>query len=329
VKWLSDSALDRLRAAADAPDLSGTRYVLVDKLGQGGMGSVYRVEDTMLGRLVALKVVGFADSSGELAARLLREAKVIAQLEHPGIVPVHDVGTLPDGRVFYTMKLVQGQRLDQRAREAGSVADRLRMFQKICEAVSFAHAHEVLHRDLKPQNVMVGPFGEVLVMDWGLSKLLNAGVQVVGVDEPPHPSPEPAAQAPPVSTAHGAVLGTPGYMAPEQARGDLAVLDQRADIYSLGEVLKFLLASAFPDGMPRALAAICKKASAQDVQARYDSVDDLANDVSRYLDGLPVSAYPENPLARGWRWAVKNSAWLLLVLAYVVMRALLIWWRGR
>lgn len=329
MKWLSDSALDRLRAAADAPDLSGTRYVLVDKLGQGGMGSVYRVEDTMLGRLVALKVVGFADSSGELAARLLREAKVIAQLEHPGIVPVHDVGTLPDGRVFYTMKLVQGQRLDQRAIEVGSVPDRLRMFQKICEAVSFAHAHRVLHRDLKPQNVMVGPFGEVLVMDWGLSKLLNAGVQGVGVDEPPHPSPGPAVQAPPVSTAHGAVLGTPGYMAPEQARGDLTVLDQRADIYSLGEVLKFLLANAFPDGMPKALIAICKKASAQDVQARYDSVDDLANDVDRYLDGLPVSAYPENPLARGWRWAVKNSAWLLLVLAYVVMRVLLIWWRGR
>ena len=227
MKWLSDSALDRLRAAADAPDLSGTRYVLVDKLGQGGMGSVYRVQDTMLGRLVALKVVGFADSSCELAARLLREAKVIAQLEHPGIVPVHDVGTLPDGRVFYTMKLVQGQRLDQRETEVGSVLDRLRMFQKICEAVSFAHAHRVLHRDLKPQNVMVGPFGEVLVMDWGLSKLLNSGVRGVGVDEPPHPSPGPAVQAPPVSTAHGAVLGTPGYMAPEQARGDLVV--QRCD----------------------------------------------------------------------------------------------------
>src|SRR4029077_16573493 len=93
-KWLSDSALDHLRAAADAPDLSATRYVLVDKLGQGGMSSVYRVEDTILGRRVALKVIGFADASGELAARLLHEAKVIARLEHPGIVPVHDVGTL-------------------------------------------------------------------------------------------------------------------------------------------------------------------------------------------------------------------------------------------
>ena len=118
-------------------------------------------------------MIGIIDSSGELSARLLREAKIIARLEHPGIVPVHDVGTLPDGRVFYTMKLVQGQRLDQHAAELGGVPERLRTFQKICEAVSFAHAHDVVHRDLKPQNIMVGRFGEVLVMDWGLAKLLN------------------------------------------------------------------------------------------------------------------------------------------------------------
>src|SRR5580704_648943 len=184
MKWLSDSALDRLRAAADAPDLSGTRYLLQDKLGQGGMGGVYRVEDTILTRQVALKVIGFADSGGELAARLLREAKVIAQLEHPGIVPVHDVGTLPDGRVFYTMKLVQGHRLDQRAAELGGVPDRLRIFRRICEAVSFAHARGVLHRDRKPQNVMIGPFGEVLVMDWGLSKLLGSK-NPIGEERPP------------------------------------------------------------------------------------------------------------------------------------------------
>ena len=173
MKWLSDQALDRLRVAADAPDLSGTGYVLLDKLGAGGMGSVFRVEDTALGRQVALKVLGIVDSNGEFGARLLREAKIIAQLEHPGIVPVHDVGTLPDGRVFYTMKLVQGRRLDQYRAEIGGVPECLRTFQKICEAVSFAHAHQVLHRDLKPQNIMVGKFGEVLVMDWGLAKLLE------------------------------------------------------------------------------------------------------------------------------------------------------------
>ncbi|HUE51394.1 MAG TPA: serine/threonine-protein kinase [Terriglobales bacterium] len=326
-KWLSDSALDHLRAAADAPDLSATRYVLVDKLGQGGMSSVYRVEDTILGRRVALKVIGFADASGELAARLLHEAKVIARLEHPGIVPVHDVGTLPDGRLFYTMKLVRGQRLDQRVAKFGGLPERLRIFQRICEAVSFAHAHGVLHRDLKPQNVMVGPFGEVLVMDWGLSKLLcgtNAAMA-----EKSHPSALLAAQTPATGTSDGTILGTPGYMAPEQARGDVASLDQRVDIYSLGEVLKFLLESAFRDPIPKALTAICGKASAAEPQQRYDSAQELASDVAHYLDGLPVQAYPEGPFARLWRWSGKNSAWLLLILAYVLMRALLILWRIR
>src|SRR5712691_3151250 len=141
MKWLSDQALDRLRVAADAPDLSGTGYVLLDKLGAGGMGSVFRVEDTALGRQVERNVLGIVDSNGEFGGRLLCEAKIIAQLEHPGIVPVHDVGTLPDGRVFYTMKLVQGRRLDQYTSEGGGVPERLRTFQKICEAVSFAHAH--------------------------------------------------------------------------------------------------------------------------------------------------------------------------------------------
>ena len=138
------------------------------------MGSVYRVKDTTLGRQVALKAIRVMDSDGAIAARLLREAKIIARLEHPGIVPVHDVGTLPDGRVFYTMKLVQGQRLDQYAEGPDGVPGRLRTFQKICETVSFAHANHVLHRDLKPDNIMVGRFGEVLVMDWGLAKASDA-----------------------------------------------------------------------------------------------------------------------------------------------------------
>src|SRR5579862_7906516 len=181
MKWLSDQALDRLRVAVEMPDLSGTSYVLLGKLGAGGMGGVFRVEDTALGRQVALKVIGIADSSGEFGARLLREAKIIAQLEHPGIVPVHDVGMLPDGRVFYTMKLVQGRRLDHYRDELTTLPERLRIFQKICDAVAFAHAHRVLHRDLKPQNIMVGRFGEVLVMDWGLAKLLNAEASAAAI----------------------------------------------------------------------------------------------------------------------------------------------------
>ena len=170
---VSDNAIARLRAAVESPDLEGSRYHLLDKLGQGGMGGVYRVEDSILGRQVAMKVVAVPDSTSSLADRLLREAQIIARLEHPGIVPVHDVGTLPDGRVFYTMKLVQGKRLDAHAAELGTIPERLRLVQKVCDAVGFAHARGVLHRDLKPQNVMVGPFGEVLVMDWGLSKIIR------------------------------------------------------------------------------------------------------------------------------------------------------------
>jgi serine/threonine protein kinase len=321
MKWLSDQALDRLRAAADAPDLSGTGYVLLDKLGAGGMGGVFRVEHTALGRQVALKVIGIVDSSGELSARLLREARIIAQLEHPGIVPVHDVGTLPDGRVFYTMKLVQGRQLDQQRDELGGVPERLRTFQKICDAVSFAHAHNVVHRDLKPQNIMVGPFGEVLVMDWGLAKMLDADIPAQ------LNTPQPPPRSDSTDTAHGVVLGTPGYMAPEQARGEVGAVGPQADVYSLGAVLMFLLANS--GRTPKALSAIAGKAMAEDAQQRYGSVKELSNDVARYLDGLPVSAYPESPVMRLWRWVVRNRAWILLVVAYLLMRAMFILWRGR
>ena len=336
MKWLSDQAVDRLRAAADAPDLSGTGYVLLDKLGAGGMGGVFRVKDTALDRQIALKVLGIADSDGEFGARLLREAKIIAQLEHPGIVPVHDVGTLPDGRVFYTMKLVQGRRLDQHREKLGALPDRLRTFQKICDAVSFAHSRHVLHRDLKPQNIMVGPFGEVLVMDWGVAKVLSP--ELIGAAEqtlerkirgnrPAPPGYEAAeTEAFHTETAHGVVLGTPGYMAPEQARGEVEALGPGADIYSLGVVLKFLVVGTTTS---KALAAIANKATAGDAQERYGSVTELADDIAHYLDGLPVSAYPEGVMTRLWRWTVRNRAWLLLIVAYLVMRAVFILWRAR
>jgi serine/threonine protein kinase len=259
---------------------------------------------------VALKVIGVADPGEDLAARLLHEARVIAQLEHPGIIPVHDAGTLPDDCVFYTMKLVQGRRLDQHVADLGTIADRLRVFEKICQSVSFAHAHGVLHRDLKPQNIMVGPFGEVLVMDWGISKVLGereGKAEGTGASQ---------------GTGHGTVLGTPGYMAPEQARGDVTKLDERADVYSLGAILQFMNAGTPPS---RVVAAISAKAMAEDPAMRYASVRELSLDVAHFLD----TAYPESWLARTWRWAVKNRAWLLLVLAYLVMRALFILWRGK
>src|SRR5437016_521760 len=171
VTRLDESALARLRAAVREPDLSGTRYRLAGVAGTGGMGTVYVVDDTELKRRVALKVIDVPDAGIE--ARQRREAQVLARLEHPGIVPVHDVGSLRDGRPFYTMKWVQGDRLDRALARPLPLAERLRLFLRIAEAVAFAHAQGVLHRDLKPENVMVGAFGEVLVLDWGLAKVLE------------------------------------------------------------------------------------------------------------------------------------------------------------
>ena len=321
--WLDDSALERLRQAGDSPDLEGTRYRLIDKLGEGGMGGVFRVEDRVLEREVALKVIGVSDPGGVLASRLLQEARVIAKLEHPGIVPVHDAGALPDGRPYYTMKLVQGKRLDEHAKDVKGLSDRLRMFLRICDTVAFAHSHHVLHRDLTPANVMVGPFGEVLVMDWGLSKLLYGSAGRNVADRGASNSGKSAGA---LTTAHGSVLGTPGYMAPEQSRGD-SLLDQRADIYSLGAILDFLLTDAA--SVPRALVAIRRQAMAEEPAQRYQNVPDLAADVAHFLDGVAVSAYPEGLPARLWRWIGRNRAWIALLLAYLVTRALLIFLRPR
>src|SRR5580658_3358594 len=206
MNWLSDDAVARLRDAASEPDLSGTPYRFAGALGRGGMGAVFLVEDSRLGRRVAMKVLDLPDRSGELEARLLREARVLAQIEHPGIVPVHDVGSLADGRVFYTMKYVEGQRLDEWSGSAVSLTERLRLFEKICDPVAFAHSRGVLHRDLKPPNVMVGPFGEVLVMDWGVAKIVGSGAESVSVRgasaAPSMPASDSKSPAPAADTAH-------------------------------------------------------------------------------------------------------------------------------
>ena len=192
---VSDSVLDHLRHVAALPDLAGTRYELESEIGRGGMGVVYAARDRQLDRRVALKVLDSA---------LAGEARLIAQLEHPAIVPIYEAGELPDGRAFYAMKLVAGARLDHYVAGSPSLAERLRVIQRIGEALAFAHTRGVLHRDLKPQNVMVGEFGEVYVMDWGVE----------------------------------AIAGTPAFRAPDTR------LDQRSDIFALGALLKFMLPAA-------------------------------------------------------------------------------------
>jgi serine/threonine protein kinase len=355
--WISDKVVQRLRAAAEAPDLSGTKYRLLQRFSAGGMGTIYLAEDTQLQRKVALKVVHLADPAGEQAARMLREARVIAQLEHPGIVPVHDVGELPDGRMFYVMKFVQGRRLDQYAAEHRALPERLRVFQKICDAVAFAHANGVIHRDLKPENVMVGAFGEVLVMDWGLAKILFENSRIeeresmiaarggnIAKESSEHAQPSLWAR----ETAHGTVMGTPAYMAPEQRRGEIDQIDPRTDVYALGAILKFLLpgeaatraaeiagngkhssrppspGSSSSNKTPKYLTAICAKAMAETKTQRYAGALDLANDVERFLNGLAVSSYRENIFERAWRVFKQYRFMVLLVAAYLLVRLALL-----
>src|SRR5262245_47177225 len=228
---ISETALDRLHGLLGPPDLSGTRYQLASVLGRGGMAVVYLARDTTLDREVALKVLDWkADDSS--AARLAQEARILASLEHPGIVPVHDFGQLADGRMFYAMKRVRGERLDHWV--AGrALHERLNAFLRVCDAVAFAHAHGVVHRDLKPANVMVGEFGEVLVLDWGIARVRGQ------------------------SETNGLVAGTPDYMAPEQARGDRSV-DERADVFALGTILTGLTGPAGIADRHKALAAVAE-----------------------------------------------------------------------
>ncbi len=334
--WLSDSALDHLREIAEQPDFSQTKYRILSTLGRGGMGSVYRAEDLELGREVALKVISDPAPDGRALDRIQQEARILARLEHPGIVPVHDVGTLPDGRRYYAMKRVQGRRLDSHLEYfSPALPERLRIFEKICEAVAFAHAHGVIHRDLKPANVMVGAFGEVLVMDWGVAKLRPAApkddVGNLTPEDPRSPAtarfsvePPPAGEIP--NTAHGTVLGTPGYMAPEQARGDVDRIDERTDVFALGSLLTFLCDSA--QEAPAPLRAVAEKACSKETSERYASATELAAEIGRFLAGGPVEAYRENLLQRLGRFYRRYRAAILMVLAYLLMRVLAFWYFG-
>ena len=299
MRWLSDDKLNHLRSVVSEPDFSATKYTFVKELGRGGMGVVCLAEDRELDRLVAIKVLNTPETTEDLRNRMVREAQIIARLEHPGIVPVHDVGTLPDGRIYYAMKYVRGSRLDEYAAQGAPLRDRLRKFQAVCDAVAFAHAHGVIHRDLKPQNIMIGSFGEVLVLDWGVAAIRDNPCESVGT-----------------------VVGTQNYMSPEQARGEVDQLDERADVYSLGAVLHSLLKDQ--PKVSKAAKAICSKAMAEAKDNRYSTASDLSADVGRLLDAEPVSAYRENAFERVIRWVGKNRFLVLLVLAYLLMRIFLI-----
>jgi serine/threonine-protein kinase len=319
------------------------RYLLSRLHATGGIGRVWLARDASLGRDVALKELRPERADQPVSwARFLREAQVTGQLEHPGIVPVYEVGRGPDDQApFYTMRFVRGRTLADAARayherrgrhQAGPLELRelLTAFVGVCQAVAYAHSRGVLHRDLKPQNVVLGDYGEVIVLDWGLAKVLGEAE-----------GDAPAAAVPVALTGEGSrdetvagqVLGTPAYMAPEQAEGRLDLLDARTDVYGLGAVLYEVLTGRPPfegadvtavmrgvvhetppppravePGAPRALEAVCLKALAKKPGERYATARELAGDVQRFLADEPVMAYRDPLSTRLTRWGRRHRA---------------------
>jgi serine/threonine protein kinase len=326
---VSDETVRRLRTAGAWPEFEGTRYTALDELGRGGMGTVYLARDESLGRQVAVKVSNTL-ASPALEGRLRTEAQVLARLEHPGIVPIHDVGRLADGRLFYVMKRVQGKTLMEHLGGRSDLAERLRVFERICETLAFAHSQGFVHRDLKPANVMIGPFGEVLVLDWGVAKILAA-------DAPTLAGGPGFGDTADDDTGAGTVIGTRGFMSPEQARGATGEVTERTDVYGLGAILFTLLGGTPPPAdpgaahrelervadIPRRLKAVCARALAAEPADRYPSAAALAADVARFRAGDPVEAYRETWLERAMRLARRYQAAILLVAAYLLMRALI------
>ncbi len=281
----------------DLPADRGPRYEVGASIGRGGMGEVFVARDLDIGRAVAVKRMRNPHPSAEAVARFLREARVQGWLEHPAIVPVHDLGIDAAGRPFFTMKRLTGTTLlatlTRGPLEPAARRRLLRAFAEVCLAVEFAHTRGVIHRDLKPSNIVLGDFGEVYVLDWGVAR-------IVGVDDVPTDGPDPA--TPDRMTQPGAVLGTPGYMAPEQRRGEPDV-GPAADVYALGCILFEILAgqplAARPAERPRPidarpsahgidvapeLEAACVAATAEDPAAR-PSARALSEQLQQYLDG--------------------------------------------
>jgi formylglycine-generating enzyme required for sulfatase activity/serine/threonine protein kinase len=342
------------RLGAHTPDQG--RYAFLEEVARGGMGVIQRVWDGDLGRAVARKILG-RDGQGSdsrrsdprTVGRFLEEAQITAQLEHPGIVPVHELGLDAKGTLYFTMRLVRGEDLHKvfehvrTGQDGWNITRALGVLLKACEALSFAHKKGVIHRDLKPANVMVGRFGEVYVMDWGLARVVG---EPAATDDPPREGPGSVAvhaagrregDTPdsPLLTREGDVIGTPAYMSPEQARGELGQLDTRTDVYALGAMLYHLLAGRVPysepgrrleaqvvlqrvlDGPPTPLGelapprppellAICERAMARRLEQRYATVAELADDLRAYLELRVVRAYRTGPLVELAKWVRRN-----------------------
>lgn len=354
------SVADGLGTKDDSGEKDLDRYAAVAEHARGGMGVIWRVLDRKLGREVALKKL-----PAELAAnastrmRFVYEARVTAQLEHPGIVPIYDLTEIDAGEPSYTMKLLRGETLTVAIkryhqlglRDANRLSQRARLieaFLSVCRTIAFAHKNNVLHRDIKPDNILLGEFGETAVLDWGLAKLSGPARDTGGLqapaDEPSSISGAVAGSDSGQGTRLGTLLGTPAYMSPEQARGELA--DQASDCYGLGAVLYQILTgrppleadtlekllwavvhdkpikpSAIVQDAPRPLEAICLKLLEKTPEARYDNPAEVVEDLQRYLADEAVSCAQES--WRDWlfRWMRKHTTQVVVGVSLILLAA--------
>jgi serine/threonine-protein kinase len=336
----------------DLPHESRARYTLAKVHAEGGLGRVWLARDTDLNRDVALKEIK-RDRAGnaDTRSRFLKEAQITGQLEHPNIVPVYELGRTPDdNQPFYTMRFVRGrtlraaiaayhQRRQQGKHEPLEFQKLLSALVAVCQAIGYAHSRGVIHRDLKPENIILGSFGEVIVLDWGLAKLVGKPEELAGTEE----APQVAVSDDAATHRTIGLIGTPAYMAPEQAEARHDMVDWRTDIYGLGAILFEILTGHPPveaatvselisklssgatreartvvTSVPAALNAICARAMAVKPSERYALATDLADDLQRWIADEPVTAYPDPFATRVARWGRRHKSTVLSAALFVV-----------
>jgi len=346
----------------DQRERASERYVSRGRIAHGGMGEILRVWDADLRRDLAMKValrdgnatetIGATGVGSRALGRFLEEAQVTGQLDHPGIVPVHEIGIDDEGRVYFTMRLITGDTVERVLEKLPDDSDGewtttrvVGIVLKVCQAMAYAHSKGVIHRDLKPANVMVGGFGEAYVMDWGLARVVGDDGQAPSERLNIERASGAGAATTAWATLDGEIIGTPAYMAPEQGRGELDRIGPLVDVYSVGCMLYHLLAGHAPycegaeDGQldaitvwtrlrsgpprpiheaapdqPAELHAICERAMAREPEDRYASMRALADDLRAYLEGRVVQAYETGALAELRKWIGRNKSLALTVL---------------
>jgi eukaryotic-like serine/threonine-protein kinase len=329
---VSKAAYESVLAEVDAPDKQWHlgNYEILDEIGRGGMGVIYRARQRHSRRIVAIKrVLSYQADSHETLVRFRREAEAAASLDHSNILPIYEVSESEDGLPFFSMKFATGGSLQNAAASLRNDPRKcVQLMAKVARAVEYAHGRGVLHRDLKPGNILLDDRGKPLVSDFGLAKWLDANKEI---------------------TKSLTAIGTAGYIAPEQAEGTGADLTPAADVYSLGAILFGLLtgrppflgdnplsvirqASETPAPKLRTLASldrdletVCARCLERDPKARYQSAGDLAADLDRWLDGRPIVARPVSPPARMWRWSRRNPKLVVTGVAGLLLGASAIW----